>query len=392
MVTRDSSPPGGGSGDTVICMRIKRIAIVYDWIDKWGGAERVLLTLKEMYPTADFYTSYCDYVKAPWAKEMHFKTTFIYKLPELVRSSRTLCVPLYPFAFESLDFSSYDLVISISSSFAKSIVTRPDTLHICYMLSPTRFLWDQPEAYKTPLERLTRPLLYLNYLRRWDIIAANRPDKLIGISKIVSRNISKYYKRESEIIYPPFDIDYWNGLKPSSISALRSRAEYYVVVSRLEQYKRIDLVIKSFNKLGKKLIIIGSGSQLERLKKLAGKNITFVENITDEELAEYYSHAKALIMPQKEEFGYTAVEAQFFGCPVITYKESGVAETIVPEVTGILFAQQTETSLTEALEKFESMYYTLSISAKVEGPKQVEKFSKNLFIKKFTQYIESNLS
>ena len=152
------------------------------------------------------------------------------------------------------------------------------------------------------------------------------------------------------------------------------------------------MVIKTFNKINKKLIIIGSGTQLEILKRIAGKNIVFVENATDEELGAFYAHARALIMPQKEEFGYTALEAQCFGCPVISYTISGVAETIVPEITGILFPQQTELSLTEALEKFELMYYTLSRSAKVEGPKQAEKFRKEIFIKKFNQYIESNLS
>lgn len=372
-------------------MRIKKIAIVYDWIDKWGGAERVLLTLKDMYPHADFYTSYRDSEKTPWAKEIDFKTSFISELPELVKSNRTLCVPLYPFAFESLNFSSYDVVISVTSSFAKSVVTRPDTLHVCYMLSPTRFLWDQSEAYNTPLERFARSTSYMRYLKNWDKIAANRPDKIIGISKIVSNNIKKYYRRDSEVMYPPFDVDYWNGFKPTPTSALRSRGEYYLVVSRLEQYKRVDLVNKAFNKLDKKLIIIGSGSQMERLKEMAGKNVTFIEKVADQELADYYSHAKALIMPQKEEFGYTAIEAQFFGCPVISYATSGVAETIAPEITGILFPQQTESSLTEALEKFETMYYTLSRSAKTEGPKQAEKFSKNVFIKKFTHYIESNL-
>lgn len=371
-------------------MKNKKIAIVYDWIDKWGGAERVLLTLKEMYPAADFYTSYCDYEKAPWAKDFHFKTTFISKLANFIKSNRTLCVPLYPFAFESLNFSRYDMVISVTSSFAKSVVTRPDTHHVCLMLSPTRFLWDQPEAYKSHLDRIINFLQYNAYLMRWDYISAQRPDKLIGISKLVSRNIRTYYQRDSEVLYPPFDISYWNKLKPTTISALRSRAEYYLVVSRLEQYKRIDLVIKAFNNLAKKLIIVGTGSKLASLKKIAGKNITFIENCTDEELAEFYSHAKALIMPQKEDFGYTALEAQFFGCPVISYQESGVAETIIPEVTGILFKHQTEKSLTEALEKFETMYYTLAISAKRKGPEQAEKFSKDTFIKKFAQYVQNN--
>lgn len=373
-------------------MKTQKIAIIYDWIDKWGGAERILLTLAQMYPKADFYTSYYDAQKAPWAKDMHFRTTFISELPKFIKSNRTICVPLYPFAFEGLNLSTYDMVISITSSFAKSIITRPDTLHICYMLSPTRFLWDQPEAYRTSLERFTRPTFYIKYLKYWDRIAAQRPDKIIGISNIVSANIKKYYHRDSEVIYPPFDVNYWKEFKTSTPSALRSRGEYYLVVSRLEQYKKVDLVIKTFNTLKKKLIIVGSGTQLQKLTSLARKNITFVQKATDEELAEYYTHAKALIMPQKEEFGYTAVEAQFFGCPVISYATSGVTEIIEPNITGILFPNQTETSLTEALEKFESMYYTLSRSAKIEGPRQAEKFRKDIFIKKFSQYIESNLS
>ncbi len=368
-----------------------KTAIVYDWIDKWGGAERVLLELSRMFPHGDFFTSYYNPVEASWASHLRVKTSFLQQFPSLIRKNRTLSVPLYPFAFESLDLSEYDLVISVTSSYAKSVITRPVTLHICYMLSPTRFLWDQPESYSfSSLRELARP--YSSYLKKWDYIAAQRPDKIIAISDFVKNNIKKYYNRDSIVLYPPFDTAYWNSILSLSARAgsLQHDDKYFLAVSRLEPYKKIDLVINVFNENQKKLIIIGKGSQLGKLKSMAARNIAFKESVSDSELAQHYKGAKALIMPQKEEFGYTALEAQFFGCPVISYSKGGVRETVLDGKTGIFFNEQTGKSLHDALEKFESIYYTLSRSATLEGPKQAEKFDTKKFEKQFMNYVESS--
>ena len=191
----------------------KRIAIVYDWIDKWGGVERVLLTLHKMFPEAVFYTSYFDSVKAGWAKDLKIKTSFIQKLPDFIKKSRIASLPFYPFAFESFNFNEFDLVISVTSSFAKSIITQPKTKHVCYLLTPTRFLWSHKKDYLN--NRLVSYLVhgYLEKTKKWDYVAAQRPDKIISISQAVADRCLKYYKRRSEVIYPPFNIDYWREIK-----------------------------------------------------------------------------------------------------------------------------------------------------------------------------------
>lgn len=370
-----------------------KIAILYDWIDTWGGAERVLLTLHEVFPTAHFYTSYYDPTKAPWADKLDVRTSFLQKLPSFIRKNRIFSTPLYPFAFESLNLGSYDIVVSVTSSFSKGVITGPNTLHLCYLLSPTRFLWDQPEVY--PMGAIRGDNSYTRYLKKWDLIASQRPDRIIAISKHVQELVKKYYNRESTLLYPPFDMEYWSGfLLPTQGRDQddNGEGEYYLVVSRLEPYKKIDLVIKAFNNTPRKLIIVGTGSQESTLRSLARENIQFRSHTTDEELAYLYSRSKALIMPQKEEFGYTALEAQFFGCPVVSYQDSGAEETIIEGKTGIFFSEQSQKSLIEALEKFEAVYYTVSTSTKQAGSKNVEQFDKKIFTKTFMHYLKTNLS
>ena len=234
-------------------LSFKKIAIVDDCIDKWGGIERTLLTLHEMFPTAEFFTSYYDREDAVWADDLKIKTSFIQFLPKIIRGNRIISIPLYSHAFESFDFTEYDLVISVTSSFAKSIITRPDTLHVCYLLTPTRFLWVNP--FKYIKNRLARWVIspYITKLREWDFIAAQRPDKIISISQTVAARCKKYYQRETEVVFPPFDLDYWSEIK-SKLKNQKSKLQiknqrYFLVVSRLEQYKRADLVIQSINQL-----------------------------------------------------------------------------------------------------------------------------------------------
>src|SRR3990167_2550907 len=209
-------------------MKYKKIAIVYDWIDKWGGVERVLLVLHEMFHKATFFTSVYNPARAAWAKKLKIQTSFIQGLPGFIKGQRIISTPLYPFAFESFNFNEFDLVISVTSSFAKSIVTQPGTLHVCYLLTPTRFLWSHEKDYiKSPLAKL---LLggYLDYLKLWDKTSAQRPDKIISISDTAKNRAKKYYERESEVVSPPFDIKYWNRIKLKTQSTKPKIRNYYL--------------------------------------------------------------------------------------------------------------------------------------------------------------------
>jgi len=316
-----------------------KVAIVYDWLDKWGGVERILLELKKLFPEADFYTSYQDLEKAVWAKKLQAKTSFIQKMPGFIKSNRVLSLPFYSLVFENFDFSNYSLVISVSSSFAKSVITKSGTRHICYLLTPTRYFWFQKKFYfKNKLFNiLATP--YLNSLKKWDLAVSKRPDILVSISQTVASRAKKYYGRDSLVIYPPFNIDYWQKIKSEIVSSpTESNNKFFLIVSRLEPYKQVELAVKVFNKRpNHKLIIVGEGSEKTKLKNMAKKNIAFVSHLTDKELAKLYVSAEGLIMPQEEDFGYVSLEAQFFGCPVISYKKGGAKETVVDKTTGIFF-------------------------------------------------------
>lgn len=371
-------------------IKSKKIAIVYDWIDKWGGVERVLIDLHEMFPNAIFYTSYFDKEKASWAKDLNIKTSFIQQFPNFIKKSRLLSFIFYPFAFESFDFSGYDLVISITSSFAKSVITQPGTRHICYLLTPTRYLWSHKKEYFK--NKLIRSLVmgYLNFIKRWDFVSAQRPDEIISISGTVRERCKKYYKRESKVVYPGFDIKYWNKIKSRITNRkLQINSKFYLVVSRLEPYKKIDIAIQSFNRLKYKLIIVGEGSQRDKLKQIAGKNIIFLSKLSDVELGNFYLNAQALIMPQEEDFGYVALEAQFFSCPIIAYKKGGAIETVIDGKTGVFFDSQDEKSLSQAIERFDKIEYNLKTMIQVSGAMNIEKFSKQKFIKKIKYLIDN---
>lgn len=340
---------------------MKRIAIVYDWIDKQGGVERLLQSLHLLYPEADFYTSIYDSKKAKWAEGINITTSWMQKLPGFIKKNRLLSIVLFPLAFEGFNFTKYDLVISVSSSFAKGIITRPETKHINIMLTPTRFLWEMLEVYIP--NKISRLLLapIIGQLRRWDFIAAQRPDVIVAISKHVAKRCEKTYKRKSTVMYPPFDINYWENIKEEKIEL---PDKYFLIVSRLEIYKKVDVVIKAFNKNpSKHLVIAGIGKQKDYLKSLAKENIHFLDLISDSQLAYCYSNAQALVMLQEEDFGYTALEALYFDCPVITYKQSGTIEIVKEGSTGMYVENQTSKSLEAALERFNALTYNVTEEA-----------------------------
>lgn len=351
-----------------IAIVFNKVAIVYDRVNKFGGAERVLLTLHEMFPDAPLYTSVYNEKKAPWAKVFpQVYTSFLQKIPVL-KNYHELMGWLMPIAFESFDFSKYDLVISVTSEAAKGIITGTNTLHVCHMLTPTRYLWSgYGEYFKNPiLKLLSKPIV--NYLKLWDKIASQRPDKIIAISTEVQKRIKRYYNRDSEIIFPPAYLHHKNSLlrvasQTSHSFLLDVNHGYYLYVGRLVKYKKVDLLIDTFNDLGLPLIIVGTGSEKSKLKYKSKKNIKFLGNISDNELAEVYSNAKAFLMPQDEDFGITAVEAQSFGIPVIAYKSGGAIDTIIdgnPPAqagTGIFFEEQTKASLKQAIAKSDKIVF-----------------------------------
>ena len=368
-----------------------KVAIVYDRVNKWGGAERVLLALNEIFPHAPLYTSLYNKETASWANAFpQVITSFLQKIPGAVNKHEYFPY-LMPLAFESFNFSQFDLVISVTSEAAKGIITKPGTTHICIMLTPTRYLWNMYDFYfkGQPFKAITKPIV--TYLRGWDRIAARRPDIIVAQSTEVKKRIKKYYGRESELIFSPVEVEKFK-ISPRTVYRSPFTEHFYLYVSRLIPYKRADLAIEAFNELGIPLVIVGIGSEEKKLKKMANNNIKFVGELTDRELAGYYQNARALIFPQEEDFGLVVLEANAAGTPVIAYKAGGALDTVIDPakakltgqaVTGIYFDKQDVKSLITAIKIFEKMKFD-----KCDLIKNAERFSKERFTKEFKNLIE----
>lgn len=357
-----------------------KVALVYDRVNKWGGAERVLLALKEIFPNAPLYTSLYSPKNAQWADTFDVRSSFLQKIP-FAQNHHDILASLMPLGFENFTFDEFDLVISITSEAAKGILTKPHTKHLCICLTPTRYLWSgYDEYFSNPLLRFVS-FPVVKYLKNWDTIAAQRPDNLVAISNEVKIRINKYYHRDSEVIYPPVTLGsnklYKKQIKPQNDS------EYFLVVSRLVPYKRIDLAIEACNELGLPLKIIGSGSEEKHLRNIAGPTISFVGNVSDDALIDYYQYCKALIFPGYEDFGISIVEAQRFGKPVIAYKKGGALETIIENKTGLFFPKQTKQSLIDTLHTFEQMHFDPEACIT-----QSEKFSQESFASQMKEIIK----
>lgn len=348
-----------------------KVAIVYDRVNKWGGAERVLLALNKMFPKAPLYTSVYEPSRAKWAKTFpKVVPSFVNKI-KFLRTRHELLPFLMPVIFESFSFDEYDLVISVTSEAAKGIITRPGTRHICYLLTPTRYLWSGYEDYfkNSMLKFISMPAV--RYLRRWDLAASARPDEIISISSEVAKRVEKYYKIKSDVIFPPV------SLTPGR--RITGNKGYFLVVSRFVPYKRVDIVIEAFNRLKYPLVVIGSGSEEGRLKKLNKSSRTkFIGAVSDDRLKQYYSESKAFIFPQEEDFGLTAVEAQGFGKPVIAYKGGGALDSVIDGKTGVYFEEQIWQSLFAAVEKFEKLKFDSKIIVR-----NAKRFSRENFEKQF---------
>jgi glycosyltransferase involved in cell wall biosynthesis len=362
-----------------------KIAIVHDFLIKLGGAEKVLEVLHEMYPKAPIYTILYDKegTKGIFEKNGYqIITSRLQKYPRFIRKRSKLLISKFPKAIEELDLSEFDIIITSSNSYAHGAVTKPTAKQVCYCYSPTRYLWDWYHQYLAennigfgPFGIWLRSLL--SKIRIWDFNASSRTETWIAISKTVARRIKKYYHADSLVIYPPTDIDQLS-------IATQPKLDYYLIISRLSPYKRIDIAVEAFSKNGLKLKIVGEGSELSELKSRAKDNIDFLGWKSEGEKVRLLQHCKALIFPGEEDFGLTPVEAMACGRPVIAYKKGGVTETVVDGETGLFFNDATADSLYDALNRFEIMYDDI-IPSKCKT--RAEKFSKEVFIKKFSSII-----
>lgn len=337
----------------------------------------MLAVLAEMFPTAPIYTLlYDEKATRGLFKGRIITTSFLQKFPGAV-SHHEWYPLLMPLAVEQFDFSVYDVVISVSASFAKGIITKPATRHICYCLTPPRFLWDNSQRFGKdfgfpPLIRFaSQPLI--SYLRMWDHSAADRVDEFWRISDFVGRRIDKYYHQSSKLIYPPVDTDKFPVATEAPQDPSADEASF-LMTGRLVSYKKFDVAIRAFNELKLPLKIIGTGPELNNLKRLAGKNIEFLDQVDDQELARRYREAKALIFPQEEDFGIVPLEAMASGRPVIAYRGGGAVETIVENETGIFFDAQTPKAIIEAVQKFSDKKFSPAVCRA-----QAEKFSIEIF-------------
>lgn len=354
-----------------------RVALVYDRLNKIGGAEQVLIAFHELFPKADWYTSFWDPNTAPFSRNWQVHASWLNKI-SLIRQKHEWFPYLMPFIFEYYDFSQYDLVISIGSAEAKGIITKPSTYHLHYCLTPTRYL------YSHRLEYLKTKVHYwiADILRKWDSVAATRPDEMIAISTQVKNRTKKYYKRDADIIFPPVDTKKFAPTKlRSKIDDLES--SYFLVVSRLVPYKKIDVLIKAANLAGVRLLVIGTGSQYNKLSKLAGPTVSLLGFVPDFELVRYYAHAKAFLQANVEDFGIAMCEALSSGVPVIAKDAGGARDIVIPGKNGVLLQDASVAGFAIALKEFDTMSFVAS-----DCTNSVARFDKEKWKKKIKERIK----
>jgi glycosyltransferase involved in cell wall biosynthesis len=356
-----------------------KTAIIYDYLNQRGGGERVVAALHEIFPEAPIFTSIVDQNSLwPELATADIRPSWMQKLPGLNRHFKKY-LPLYPKAIESFDLRDFDLVLSSSSSFAKGAIRGPNALHICYCLTPMRFVWNYENYVKGEnfncFYRSVLPL-FIAHLRRWDQQTITRPDHYIAISSAVSLRIKGIYGRDAEVIFPPVDVQKYTLSQKTD--------DFYLIVSRLNSYKRIELAVEAFNQLGLPLKIIGSGPFYNTLKKMARPNVSLLGRLPDREVADYYAACRALIFPGEEDFGIVPLEVNAAGRPVIAFKGGGALDTVSEGVNGIFFEESTARSLIEAVKSFESGKFIFDPQ---EIRKHALRFDKEVFKDKMKNYI-----
>ena len=354
-----------------------KIAVVHDYFTQLGGAERVAEELYHMLPNSDLFATVALRDKMPPSlQSVPVQTTWMQNLPKM-REWYRLYFPLYPLAVRSLDLTPYDLVVSSSSGYVKGVSANPGAIHVCYCHTPMRWVWSfdnysARESFGGGI-RAVLPTM-INALRAWDEGAARQPDHFVANSRAVADRIYRAYGRYAEVIEPPIDVN--------RFTVSRQQGDHYVVLARLVPYKRIDLAVKAFTALGKKLLVIGGGPALEHLKAEAGPTVTFVGRVSDEEVERLVANCRALVFPGEEDFGMAPLEVAAAGRPTIAFRAGGAIETVVEGVTGVFFDQQTIESLMEAVIRFEQGSWSPDIIRK-----HAEGFSIEVFREKFARFL-----
>lgn len=367
---------------------MKKIALMHEWYTTLAGSEKVMEQLAGTYPQADLFAVYADpdfVQKTDFLRNRKLTTTFIQTLPRASKSFRSY-LPLMPLAVEQLDLSPYDLVISSNHAVAKGVLTGPDQLHISYVHSPIRYAWDLQHQYlrESGLNRGLKGWLakwLLHKMRIWDTRTANGVDHFVANSHFIARRIKKVYGREADVIYPPVDI--------AEFSMVENKEEFYLTASRLVPYKKMDLIVEAFSKMPeKRLIVIGDGPDMQKIKAKAGANVEIMGYQPFSVLKDMMQRAQAFVFAAEEDFGITPVEAQACGTPVIAFGKGGVLETVIDQGanrTGVFFKQQTIASLCAAVQTFEkNRHLFLSVNCRVNA----ERFSVDRFNTEFSNYID----
>jgi len=376
-----------------------KIALVHDFLVEFGGAERVLKALAEIFSEAPIYTLLAEKENFPdWLKNRKIETSFLQKWPKFLRKRKKWLLLFLPVAPETFNLRDFDLVISSSGAWSKGVVTRLDTVHISYLHSPMRFAWDMNDEYLRG-QKKGRTInffgrLLLNYIRLWDFAAADRPEYLIANSRYTKNRIKKYYNREADVIYPPASLrEALRTGPPVSVNEANETQDtvkkYFLVVSRLSAYKKIDAIVEAFNKLELPLVIVGTGDEEKYLRSIAGKNIKFLGFQSDEKLAEIYAGARCFVFSAVDDFGIAPVEAMAQGVPVLGLRKGGMTEIILEGKTGEFFDCATPEVIADGVRRLrenENSYDKAIIKARAR------EFSEERFKKELKEFIESKLS
>lgn len=356
-----------------------RVAIVHYWLIGMRGGEQVVEALCRRFPEADIFTHVYDPdAVSPVIRQHQVHTTFIQRLPRAVQWYQRY-LPLMPLALERLDLRDYDLVISSESGPAKGIIPAPHAVHICYCHSPMRYIWDLRQLYLRRLGRVGRIVAepIMHYLRMWDVGTAARVDHFVANSRYVQARIEKYYRRSSEVVYPPVDV--------ASCVPTEERDDFYLFLGELAPYKRADLAVAAARQLQRPLVVIGNGVDSRRLRRGAGSGVTFLGRQPKDVVRRYLARCRAVLFPGEEDFGMVPVEAMASGRPVIAYRRGGVLETVIDGQTGILFREQTVDGLTAAIRRFEAMQDHFDASALA---RHAQAFSREVFARQMAEVID----
>lgn len=356
------------------------VAIVHDWLNQSGGAERVLMEIHRLFPSAPVYPIVYDAERAPAVmRSWDIRPSFLQRVP-FARRRHQPFLPLMPLAVEHFDLSGYDLVISTSSACAKGAIAQPGATHVCYCHTPFRYIWDHYHEYTKGMRLRGAIAPMAHWLRVWDQMSAARVDHFVANSHWVASRIRSYYRREAEVIYPPVDVD---RIVPNGAPA----EDFYLVVSRFVTYKRIDLAIEAANRLGRRLVVVGDGPNRAKLEAMAGPTVEFLGWRSDDEVAGLYARCRAFIFPGWEDFGIAPVEAQAAGRPVIAFARGGAIETVSEDTTGVFFSEQTVDSLADAIERFERMEFDPAVCRS-----NAERFDASEFRRRFKAAVDRQLS